>query len=79
MLDLGNTRKKFDDEDIFVILLNSLPYYFDEIRTTIKYGRDSLTTSIVINAIRSKDFETKTTKDKSSNSRTSTRESYYLT
>ncbi|KAL5576923.1 hypothetical protein UlMin_018622 [Ulmus minor] len=56
LLDLGNFGKKFEDEDVYVILLNSLPDSFNEVRTTIKYGRDSLTTNIVINAIKSKGF-----------------------
>ncbi|KAL5557712.1 hypothetical protein UlMin_033923 [Ulmus minor] len=54
LLDLGNSRKKFEDEDVSVILLNSLPDSFDEVRNAIKYGRDTLSTSIVLNAIRSK-------------------------
>ncbi|KAL5564372.1 hypothetical protein UlMin_027536 [Ulmus minor] len=58
ILDLGNFGKKFKDEDVSVILLNSLPESFNEVRSVIKYGRDSLTTSIVINAIKSKYFET---------------------
>ncbi|KAL5574149.1 hypothetical protein UlMin_023746 [Ulmus minor] len=52
LLDLGNSRKKFEDEDVSVILLNSLPDSFDEFRTSISYGRDTLSTSIVINVIR---------------------------
>ncbi|KAL5567130.1 hypothetical protein UlMin_030294 [Ulmus minor] len=44
-------------------------------KTAIKYDRDSLTTSIVINAIKSKDFETHIKKDKSMSSRSG--ESYY--
>ncbi|KAL5574023.1 hypothetical protein UlMin_023620 [Ulmus minor] len=63
-LDLRNTGKKFDDEDVAVILLNSLPESFDDIKTAIKYGRDTLTSSIVINGIKSKDFETRIKKDK---------------
>ncbi|KAL5581222.1 hypothetical protein UlMin_013664 [Ulmus minor] len=43
VLDLGNSGKKFDDEDIAVLLLNSLPESFNDVRTAIKYGRDTLT------------------------------------
>ena len=63
-LDLNNTGKKFDDEDVAVILLNSLPESFDDVKTAIKYGRDILTSSIVINAIKSRDFENRIKKDK---------------
>ena len=58
-LDLSNTGNKFDDEDVAVILLNSLPESFDDVKTAIKYGRDTLTSSIVINVIKSRDFETR--------------------
>ncbi|KAL5553493.1 hypothetical protein UlMin_040894 [Ulmus minor] len=59
LLDLGNSRKKFEDEDVSVILLNTLLDSFDEVITAIKYGRDALSISIVRNAIRSKEFDTK--------------------
>ncbi|KAL5576485.1 hypothetical protein UlMin_018184 [Ulmus minor] len=42
LLDLGNSGKKFEDEDVSVILLNSLPNSFDEVKTAIKYGRDTI-------------------------------------
>ncbi|KAL5541933.1 hypothetical protein UlMin_009643 [Ulmus minor] len=64
VLDLRNSGKKFEDKDVSVILLNSLLDSFNEVRTAIKYGKDSLTTSIVINAIKSKDFEAQIKKDK---------------
>ena len=54
LLDLEILGKMFEDEDVYVILLNTLPYSFDEVRIAIKYGRDTLPTSIAINAIRSK-------------------------
>lgn len=57
--DLGNSGKKFDDKYIIMLLPNSLPKSFNDVRTTIKYGRDTLSSDIVINAIRSRDFETR--------------------
>ena len=63
-LDLYNTRKKFDDEDVAVILLIYLLESFEDVKTTIKYGRDSLSSSIVINVIKSRDFETRIKRDK---------------
>ena len=47
-LDLCNTRKKFDDEDVAVILLNSLTKSFEDVKTTIKYGKYSFSSVIVI-------------------------------
>ena len=41
-----------------------MPESFNDVRTTIKYGRDTLTSDIVINAIRSRDFETRIKKEK---------------
>ena len=75
LLDLGNSGKKFEDEDVSIILLKALLDSFDEVKNAIKYGRDTLSTSIVINAIRSKEFDTKVRKEKSGGS--NSRESYY--
>ena len=47
-----------------VILLNCLPESFEDVKTAIKYGRDSFSSSIVINAIESRDFETRIKRDK---------------
>ena len=63
-MDLCNIGKKFDDEDVVVILLNYLPESFEDVKTAIKYDRDSLSNSIVINAIKSKDFKTRIKKIK---------------
>ena len=41
--DLGSCNKKFEDEDVAVILLNSLPYSFEGLTNAIEYGRDFLT------------------------------------
>ena len=47
-----------------VILLNSLPKSFEDVKTTIMYGGDSLSSSIVINSIKSQDFESRIKRDK---------------
>lgn len=46
------------------IILNSLPDSYSEVKTTIKYGRDSVTLDIVLNALRSRDLELKKQKRK---------------
>lgn len=37
--------------------------YYKEVKSTIKYGRDNLDMDIVLNALRSKEFEMKLEKD----------------
>ena len=50
-----------------MILLNYLPDSHDDVGNAIKYGRNSLSSNIVVNAIRSKDFDTRVKKDKNNN------------
>lgn len=42
-LELAGTGEKMSDENQAIILLNSLPDSYKEIKAAIKYGRDSLT------------------------------------
>ncbi|KAL2486099.1 Copia-like retroelement pol polyprotein [Abeliophyllum distichum] len=56
---LAHNNKKYDDEDLAVILLNSLLDSYRDVRNAIKYARDVLTQSIVIDALRSNDLEVK--------------------
>lgn len=58
-IDLMNIGEKIDDENKAIILLNSLPESYNEIKNAIKYGRDNLTMEIVVNALRSRDLEVK--------------------
>ena len=57
--DLASCSIKFPDEQLVVILLNSLPDCFESLINAIEYGRDTLTKEIVINAIRAHDFKAK--------------------
>ena len=57
--DLASYSIKFPDEQLAVILLNSLPDCFESLINAIEYGRDTLTKEIVINAIRAHDFKAK--------------------
>ncbi|MDO7987387.1 hypothetical protein OC713_02560 [Sweet potato little leaf phytoplasma] len=60
-LDLNNIGETVSDENKAIILLNSLPESYSEVKTAIKYGRDSLTLDIVLNALRSRELEIKKT------------------
>lgn len=51
-LNLSNCDQKFSDEHFAVILLNSLPDSYREIKNAIKYGRKSMTFEVVINALK---------------------------
>lgn len=52
------------DENKAVILLNSLLDSNNEIKMVIKYGSDSLTMNIVLNALRPRELELKKNKGK---------------
>ena len=56
---LAHNDKTFDDEDLAVILLNSLPESYREIKNAIKYGRDTLAQAIVSDALKSRELELK--------------------
>ncbi|KAA0060177.1 Retrovirus-related Pol polyprotein from transposon TNT 1-94 [Cucumis melo var. makuwa] len=59
IVDLNNISEKMSDENQVVILLNSLPETYREVKATIKYGRDSLTMSIVLDALKTRNLEIK--------------------
>ena len=58
--------KKINDEDQTIILLNSLPLTYSQLRDTIKYGRDTLSLDYLELAIRFKELELRA--DKKTNS-----------
>ncbi|TXG54207.1 hypothetical protein EZV62_019463 [Acer yangbiense] len=60
-IELANTRdnEKLNDENEAIILLNSLPKSFKDVKATIKYGRSSLTLEECISALKSKNLELK--------------------
>ncbi|KAL5552256.1 hypothetical protein UlMin_002432 [Ulmus minor] len=60
---LASCSIKFPDEQLAVILLNSLPDCFESLINAIEYGKDTLTKEIVINAIRAHDFKAKMRED----------------
>ncbi|TXG72686.1 hypothetical protein EZV62_001265 [Acer yangbiense] len=53
-------KEKLSDENEAIILLNSLPDSFRDVKAVIKYGRTSLSLEECISALKSKDLELKT-------------------
>ena len=56
---LANIDEKISDENQAIILLNSLPESFKDLKSAIKYGRESLSLDDVLGALRSRDLEIK--------------------
>ncbi|KAL2543123.1 gag pre-integrs domain-containing protein [Abeliophyllum distichum] len=54
---LAHNDKKIDNENLAIILLNSLLDSYRVVRNAIKYARDVLTQAIVIDPLSSKDLE----------------------
>lgn len=55
--EFKNLGEKLGDDNEVFILLNSLPESYKEVKTTLKYGRDSVTVSTIISAIRTREME----------------------
>lgn len=55
--DLGNVMVEVSDEDQAILLLMSLPKQFDQLRDTLRYGKDSVTMDEVINSILSNQLD----------------------
>ena len=58
-VSLANIDEKISEENQAIILLNSLPESYKELKAAIKYGRDSLTLDDVLGALRSRELEIK--------------------
>ncbi|TYK05711.1 Retrovirus-related Pol polyprotein from transposon TNT 1-94 [Cucumis melo var. makuwa] len=59
IVGLNNIGEKMSDENQVVILLNSLPETYREVKAAIKYGQDSLTMNIVLDALKTRNLEIK--------------------
>ncbi|KAE8649708.1 hypothetical protein Csa_011950 [Cucumis sativus] len=59
IVDLNNINEKMSDENQAVILLNSLLETYREVKAAIKYGRDSLTMSVVLDALKTRSLKIK--------------------
>ena len=68
-IELANSgeNEALSDENQAIIILNSLPESYREVKTAIKYGRTSITLEEVISALKSKDLEMKSEKTNSGN------------
>lgn len=66
-LSLANTGEKISDENQAIILLNSMPETYREVKSAIKYGRTSLTVDEVLEALKTRDLEIKTEKKSNGN------------
>ncbi|TXG67505.1 hypothetical protein EZV62_008780 [Acer yangbiense] len=60
-IELANAgeKEKLSDENEAIILLNSLPDSFKDVKAAIKYGRTSLSLEECISALKSKELELK--------------------
>ena len=57
--DLENLEFEVDEEDQTIFFLNSLPKQYDQLRDTLKYGKESLSFDEVISATYSKELDLK--------------------
>lgn len=57
--NLAHSEKKLEDEDLVVILLNSLLESYKDVRNVIKYSRVKLIQAIVIDALRFRELKVK--------------------
>ena len=62
IVGLANIGEKIDDKNQEIVILNSLPNNQKDLKTTIKYGKESLSLEDVLGALRSKDPEMKVEK-----------------
>lgn len=61
--DIVNCNEKVSETYKAIILLNSMPDSYREVKNAIKYGRDTLTPEIDIDSIKSKEMEIKAEKE----------------
>ena len=58
-VSLANIDKKISDENQAIIILNSLPDSYKDLKSAIKYGRETLSLDDALEALRSRDLEIK--------------------
>ncbi|KAL5541128.1 hypothetical protein UlMin_043414 [Ulmus minor] len=64
--DLTNVEESFSDHTQVVLLLNSLPENYKDVKNAIKYGRESICLEDVISALRIRELEIKVERKKNS-------------
>ncbi|KAL0430143.1 UNVERIFIED_CONTAM: Retrovirus-related Pol polyprotein from transposon TNT 1-94 [Sesamum radiatum] len=60
--DIKLTRDKSIDDFSPIVLLNAIPDTYNDVKSAIKYGRDSVNLKTVINGLKSKEIDLKTNK-----------------
>ena len=60
---LSSVNVSVSEEVQAILLLSSLPYQYNQLKGTLKYGRETLTIEDVTNAAKSKEIELKDVKD----------------
>ncbi|GJU68078.1 retrovirus-related pol polyprotein from transposon TNT 1-94 [Tanacetum coccineum] len=61
VLDLANIEVKFEDEDLALLLLTSLPTSYEHFVDTLLYGREALTLEDVMATLNSKEIKERST------------------
>ncbi|KAL2493081.1 Integrase catalytic domain-containing protein [Abeliophyllum distichum] len=57
--DLANCDEKLSQDQLAVVLLNSISDRHKDLKNALEYGRDNLTTDIIISALKNRDLEIK--------------------
>ncbi|KAL0456583.1 UNVERIFIED_CONTAM: Retrovirus-related Pol polyprotein from transposon TNT 1-94 [Sesamum latifolium] len=65
--DIKLTGDKSIDEYSSIVLLNAIPDTYNDVKSAMKYGRDSVNLETVINGFKSKEIDLKTNKPSQSN------------
>ncbi|KAL0367538.1 UNVERIFIED_CONTAM: hypothetical protein Sradi_3643900 [Sesamum radiatum] len=65
--DIKLIGDKSIDEYSPIVLLNAIPDTYNDVKSAIKYGRDSVNLKIVINGLKSKEIDLKTNQPSQSN------------
>lgn len=65
--DLADCDEKLSKDQLAVVLLNSINDMYKDVKNAIEYGRETLTTDVIINALRNKELELKCDRKESIN------------
>ncbi|GJV29336.1 retrovirus-related pol polyprotein from transposon TNT 1-94 [Tanacetum coccineum] len=73
VLDLANIEVKFEDEDLALLLLTSLPASYEHFVDTLLYGREALTLEDVMAILKSKEIKERDSRQSKGKSRSNSR------
>ncbi|GKA07713.1 retrovirus-related pol polyprotein from transposon TNT 1-94 [Tanacetum coccineum] len=74
VLDLANIEVKFEDEDLALLLLTSLPASYEHFVDTLLYGREALTLEDVMATLNSKEIKERDSRQSRGKSRSKSRD-----